>query len=152
MLEEEYLEAPRLCAQGLTRLDSGCMVLGNLHILDLTDGVKRIVPVQLSASVKEFFRRCLQNRIGLSASVSGVTMNAYMSYATRIWPPSSLALPFNVLDLHQVRRIIEHEHRKARTPTQMCEGQEQTEKEVEAGGSHELVDEKLFFSFQAISH
>ncbi|KAE8670786.1 TRNA arginine adenosine deaminase, putative isoform 2 [Hibiscus syriacus] len=33
-----YLPAPRLCAQGLTGLDGGCMVMGNLHILDLTDG------------------------------------------------------------------------------------------------------------------
>ncbi|KAE8674482.1 hypothetical protein F3Y22_tig00111754pilonHSYRG00116 [Hibiscus syriacus] len=36
-----YLPAPRLCTQGLTGLDGGCMVLGNLHILDLTDGVDR---------------------------------------------------------------------------------------------------------------
>ncbi|KAE8685353.1 hypothetical protein F3Y22_tig00111099pilonHSYRG00241 [Hibiscus syriacus] len=74
-LEEDYLEAHRLCAQGLT-----CRLLGFvLRVLLFATGlygsgepihfVKRIVPVQLSSSVREFFRCCLQSTDDLTESM-----------------------------------------------------------------------------------
>ncbi|KAE8681231.1 hypothetical protein F3Y22_tig00111336pilonHSYRG00013 [Hibiscus syriacus] len=89
LLEEDYLEVPRLCAQGLTYRFLGCVLRALLLVTGLygsgepthfvRDGwghpkyfsetkahcplppeisVKRIVPVHLSTSVREFFRCC----------------------------------------------------------------------------------------------